>query len=194
LGQNSTVNSSSPVSAVGGFSDWCAVGAGIYHTVAVRTNGSAWSWGRGGAGRLGNGTDTDRSSPVSVVGGFSNWCAASANGFHSVALRTNGTSWAWGFNSSGQLGDNSVTNSNSPVSVVGGFTNWCGVSAGDRHSLAVRTSGSAWAWGCGGAGRLGNNDSSNRSSPGSVVGGFGDWCQVSAGVYHSVALRQTNFT
>jgi alpha-tubulin suppressor-like RCC1 family protein len=187
LGDNSITGRSSPVSVVGGFSDWCQASAG-YHSLAVRSNGTLWAWGSNNQGRLGDGTTTDRSSPVSIVGGFSDWCQASAGGSHSLAVRTNGTLWAWGSNS-GRLGDNAIANSSSPVSVVGGFSDWCQASAGSSHSLAVRTNGTAWAWGSNINGRLGDNTTTNRSSPVSVVGGFSDWCQASAGGAHSLAIR-----
>jgi alpha-tubulin suppressor-like RCC1 family protein len=194
LGDNTTTNRSSPVSVVGGFTDWCQVSAGRYHSLAVRTNGTAWAWGSNSSGRLGDNTVSNRSSPVSVVGNFADWCQVSAGDNHSLGVRTDGTAWAWGSNSSGKLGDNSITVRSSPVSVVGGFTNWCQVSAGLTHSLGVRTNGTAWAWGLNIYGRLGDNTVTSRISPVSVVGGFTDWCQVSAGICHSLGLRRPNFT
>ena len=189
LGDNTVTQRSSPVSVVGGFTSWCQVSAGLAHTAAVRTNGSAWAWGYNYNGRLGDNTTTNRSSPVSVVGGFSDWCQISAGSCHTAAVRTGGSAWSWGFNNSGQLGDNTSTSRSSPVSVVGGFTNWCQISAGLAHTAAVRTSGSAWDWGNNYGGRLGDNTVTNRSSPVSVVGGFSDWCQISAGRYHTAAVR-----
>jgi alpha-tubulin suppressor-like RCC1 family protein len=193
LGDNTTTGRSSPVSVIGGFTDWCQVSASNYHTTAVRTNGTLWAWGRSACGQLGDGTTTGRSSPVSVIGGFTDWCQVSAGSSHTAAVRTNGTLWAWGSNTVGQLGDGTVTSRSSPVSVIGGFTNWCQVSAGDRHTAALRTNGTLWAWGCNGNGRLGDGTTTSRSSPVSVVGGFTDWCQVSAGNQHTAAVR-TNGT
>ena len=97
-----------------------------------------WAWGCGSVGRLGDNTTTDRSSPVSVIGGFTDWCQVSAGNIHSLGVRTNGTAWAWGLNNSGQLGDNTKTDKSSPVSVIGGFTDWCSVSSGFCHSIAIR--------------------------------------------------------
>ena len=184
-------NQSSPVSVVGGFSDWCQISAGGSQTGAVRRSGSAWAWGYNGTGRLGDNTTTNRSSPVSVVGGFTDWCQASTGGSHTVAVRRSGSAWAWGYNGSGRLGDNTTTNRSSPVSVVGGFTDWCQINAagGGSHTVAVRTSGSAWAWGSNNCGKLGDNTTTDRSSPVSVVGGFSDWCQISSGQNHSAAVR-----
>jgi alpha-tubulin suppressor-like RCC1 family protein len=193
LGDDTATNRSSPVSVVGGFTDWCQVTAGGSafgsHTLAVRSNGSAWAWGTNTSGRLGDNTITARSSPVSVVGGFTNWCQVSAGGCHSLGILRSGSAWAWGCNGLGRLGDNTTTNRSSPVSVVGGFTDWCAVSAGGYHSLALRTNGTAWLWGAGSFGRLGDNTVADKSSPVSVVGGFSDWCQASAGINHTLAVR-----
>ncbi|MFZ4599436.1 MAG: RCC1 domain-containing protein [Terrimicrobiaceae bacterium] len=195
LGDGTTVSKSSPVSVVGGFTDWCQVSAGGSHSLGVRTNGTAWAWGYNSYGRLGDGTTVNKSSPVSVVGGFTDWCQVSgaATGSHNLGVRTNGTAWAWGCNYQGQLGDGTTVNKSSPVSVIGGFTDWCQVSAGRAHSLGVRTNGTAWAWGINNQGQLGEGGYTGRSSPRSVVGGFTDWCQVSAGYNHSAGVR-TNGT
>jgi alpha-tubulin suppressor-like RCC1 family protein len=192
LGDNTTTSKRSPVSVIGGFTDWCQISAGCAHTAAVRTNGTLWAWGCNNSGRLGDNTTTNRSSPVPVVSGFIDWCQVSA-GCHTAAVRTNGTLWAWGFNNVGQLGDNTITSKLSPVSVIGGFTDWCQVSVGSEHTAALRTNGTLWAWGCGFRGRLGDDMIDNRSSPVSVIGGFTDWCQLSAGHAHTAAVR-TNGT
>ena len=196
LGNNTTISTSSPVSVVGGFTDWCQVSVAACVSLGVRQNGTAWSWGHNGAyGKLGDGTNTNRSSPVSIVGGFTDWCQVSAGYGHNHGIRTNGTLWSWGCNFYGQLGDNSLFSDrfivrNSPISVVGGFTDWCQVSAGRNHSLAVRSNGTAWGWGNNFYGRLGNGTTTSARSPVSVVGGFTDWCQVSAGNNHSLGVRQ----
>jgi alpha-tubulin suppressor-like RCC1 family protein len=189
LGDGTLVSRSSPVSVVGGFTDWISASAGGNHSLGVRANGSVWAWGSNANGRLGDDTITSRSSPVSVVGGFGDWISASAGGGHSVAVRANGSLWAWGRNGNGYLGDGTTITRSSPVSVVGGFTDWISASAGYRHSLGVRANGSLWAWGSNSSGQLGDGTLVSRSSPVSVVGGFTDWVSASAGRYHSVAVR-----
>jgi alpha-tubulin suppressor-like RCC1 family protein len=188
LGDGTTVSKSSPVSVVGGFTDWTQVSAGNGHGLGVRSNGTAWAWGFNGNGQLGNNSAVNTSSPVLVAGGFTDWVQVSA-GNHSLGVRTNGTAWGWGFNNlQGQVGDGTSVNRSSPVSVVGGFTNWIQVSAGYRHSLGIRSNGTAWAWGNGTEGRLGDNSTVNRSSPVSVVGGFTGWVQVNGGYRHSLGI------
>jgi alpha-tubulin suppressor-like RCC1 family protein len=75
---------------------------------------------------------------VSVVGGFTDWTQLSGGGEHILGVRANGTAWAWGSALNGQLGDNTITSKSSPVLVVGGFTDWIQVSAGNAQSLAIR--------------------------------------------------------
>jgi alpha-tubulin suppressor-like RCC1 family protein len=190
LGDNTQTGRSSPVNVCNGFSDWCQLAQGKgNHSLAVRSNGTAWAWGFNGQGRLGDGTTTNRSSPVSVVGGFTDWCQVSAGYSHSLGVRCNGTAWAWGSGAAGRTGLDSTTNHSSPVSIVGGFTDWCQVSAGVTSSAGVRCNGTAWGWGGNDNGRLGDETLLSRSSPVSVVGGFTDWCQISAGLDFALGVR-----
>ena len=180
----------SPVSVVGGFTDWVQVSANNNSTVAIRANGTAWGWGRNSPGNLGDNTSGGaRTSPVSVVGGFTDWIQVAAGAAHSVGLRSNGTAWAWGANNNGQLGDNTTVSKLSPVSVVGGFTDWIQVSGGSTHTVALRSNGTAWSWGNGISGGLGDSTTVTKSSPVAVVGGFTDWIQVSGGTAHTVGIR-----
>jgi alpha-tubulin suppressor-like RCC1 family protein len=188
LGDGTAVSKSSPVSVVGGFTDWLQV-SGDSHNLGVRANGTAWAWGNGSLGRLGDGTVVDRSSPVSVIGGFTDWIQVAAGDAHSLGLRANGTAYAWGANNDGRLGDGTAVTKSSPVSVVGGYTDWIQVSGGGTHSLGLRANGTAWAWGIGSTGQLGDGTAVNKSSPVSVIGGFTDWIQVSGGDTYSLGLR-----
>jgi alpha-tubulin suppressor-like RCC1 family protein len=191
LGNGTTTTRSSPVSVVGGFTDWVQVSAGDQHTAAIRANGTAWAWGLNNTfGALGDGTTTSRLSPVSVVGGFTDWVQISAGDSFSVAIRANGIAYAWGSGADGRLGDNTTVSKSSPVSVVGGFTDWVQIDAGDNHATAIRSNGIAYAWGSNSVGQLGDNTTTGRSSPVSVVGGFTDWVQVNIGSNsYSTAIR-----
>jgi len=186
-------NKSSPALVVGGFTDWTQVSAGASHSLGVRANGTLYSWGLNSSGQLGDNNTRIRNSPVTIVGGFTDWVKISASNFRSLGIRSNGTIWTWGPANYGNLGNNSGLDRSSPVSVVGGFTDWIQASVGDRHSLAVRANGTLWSWGGGGNGRLGDNTIVNKSSPVSVVGGFTDWFQASCspGAAHSLGIRGT---
>jgi alpha-tubulin suppressor-like RCC1 family protein len=72
---------------VGDYTDWVQISAGNFHTAAVRANGTAWAWGNNANGRLGDDSITARSSPVSVVGDFTNWVQISAGPAHTAAVR-----------------------------------------------------------------------------------------------------------
>jgi len=189
LGNNSTTNSCSPVSVVGGFTDWCQVSTQGEFTVGLRANGTIWTWGRNNFGQLGDGTAVDKSSPVSVVGGFNDWIHINAGPTQGLGIRANGTAWAWGNNTSGKLGDGTVVSTSSPVSVIGGFTDWCQLAGANNHSIGLRSNGTVWAWGLNVNGELGDGTLVGKSSPVSVVGGFTDWCQVSASYGHNAAVR-----
>jgi alpha-tubulin suppressor-like RCC1 family protein len=194
LGDNTTANKSSPVQTVSGGNNWRQVSLGDYHSAAIKTDGTLWLWGVGCAGRLGDNTATDKSSPIQTVSGGNNWRQVSLGSFHSAAIKTDGTLWLWGYGVYGQLGDNTITNKSSPVQTVSGGNNWRQVSLGGNHSAAIKTDGTLWLWGLGGCGRLGDNTIINRSSPVQTISGGTNWRQVSLGNTrycnsHSAAIK-----
>jgi alpha-tubulin suppressor-like RCC1 family protein len=188
LGDNTTTDRSSPVREITSSTNWCQVSAGGYHTTALKTDGSLWSWGLGTCGRLGNSALTVRSSPVREITSSTNWCQVSGGRDHASAIKTDGSLWSWGNNQYGRLGDNSVTNKSSPVREITSSTNWCQVSAGGFHTSAIKTDGSVWSWGCNNAGRLGDNTTTNRSSPVREITSSTNWCQVNS-YNHSSAVK-----
>jgi alpha-tubulin suppressor-like RCC1 family protein len=191
LGDGTTVSKRSPVTIIGGITDWSQVSAGTNHSLGLTSTGIAYAWGFNGSGRLGDGTTISRTSPVTVVGGITNWSQVSAGGSHNLGVTSTGIAYAWGYGGSGRLGDGTTTTTSSPVTVVGGITNWSQLSAGGSHSLGVTSAGIAYAWGSGGNGRLGDETTTNRSSPVTVVGGITNWAQVSASNEYSLALTLT---
>ena len=191
LGDGTIVSKSSPVSVVGGITNWAQVSAGDDHSLGVTSTGIAYAWGSNGNGRLGDGTIVSKSSPVSVVGGITNWSQVSAGGYHSLGVTSTGIAYAWGANGEGRLGDGTTVAKSSPVSVIGGITNWVQVSTGFSHSLGVTSTGIAYAWGSNGNGRLGDGTIGSKTSPVSVIGGITNWSQVSAGGYHSLGVTST---
>lgn len=175
-------------------SGWCQVSTGKEFSLAIKTDGTMCSWGINGNGQLGTGNFTAQCSPVAVTGSITDWSTSGAGGYHSLAIRSNGTLWTWGANGTGQLGNGNVTDTCSPATVIGGGTNWCTVSGGWSHSAAIKTDGTLWTWGqgcslIGGGGRLGDNTILNRSSPGTTTGGGTNWCNVTAGAYHTTAIK-----
>jgi alpha-tubulin suppressor-like RCC1 family protein len=166
-----------------------SIAAGESHTVARRQDGTVWTWGDNLYGQLGDGTTTprNRTSPAQVAG-LSDVIAIAAGSSHTVALRRDGTVWAWGSNDLGQLGDGTTTQRTSPVQ-VSGLSGVTALVANNHHTLALRQDGTVWAWGYNSHGQLGDGTTTHRSSPVQVTGSSGATA-VAAGAYHSLALRQ----
>jgi alpha-tubulin suppressor-like RCC1 family protein/fibronectin type 3 domain-containing protein len=160
---------------VGMDSDWSQFTAGALHTFGLKTNGSAqppggtlWGWGDNFFSELG---------PIAVsgwtivtptqMGMDSDWSAVVAGGgsdsAYTLALKTNGTLWSWGYNGSGQLGLGSgLIYSPTPI---GTDSDWLAFVAGEAHTLAIKTNRTLWAWGYNGYGQLGLGDTDNRNRP-----------------------------
>jgi len=105
-----------------------------------------WTWGQGSYGRLGNATTTlNNSTPVTTSAGGTNWKQVACGGYHTAAIKTDGTLWTWGRGTSGQLGNAVTTNTSisTPVTTSAGGTNWKQVSAGSAHTSAVQAGTSA---------------------------------------------------
>lgn len=136
-----------PETVIGG-GTWITAASGIAHGIGIKSDGTMWGWGENGCGNVGDNTTISRSSPVQVVGSFTDWCAASAGENTSAGIRTNGTIWAWGRNFYGRIGDGTNTPRSSPVQVAGGFTNWCHVNVSyGGPTTAIKTDGTVWYWG-----------------------------------------------
>ncbi len=118
---------------------------------------------------------------------FSLWEVVAAGFAHTVAIKTDGTLWAWGYNEYGQLGDGTWEDKNTPTQ-IGTDTDWEAVAAGDYHSLALKTDGTLWVWGNNGYGQLGDGTTVNKNIP-TRIGIDTDWSAIAAGFYHTIALK-----
>jgi alpha-tubulin suppressor-like RCC1 family protein len=171
LGNNQDVNSpykSSPVSVVGGYS-FTKIIAGGQNGYGLKSDGTCWGWGYNLRGQIGDNTIIDKHVPIQPVGSHS-FSDISAGLQFIIGLKANdGSVWAWGLNTSGQIGDNTVTNRSSPVSVVGGHS-FIKILAQNACNLALKSDGSCWGWGGNTNGVLGDQSTIHRSSPVSVVG------------------------
>ena len=164
------------------------------HVVALRNDGSVWTWGLNSSGQLGIGDTLDRSSPVQVTSIGTSWTAITAGAASTYAVRQDGYLFAWGSNTTGQLGDNTSINKSLPVQI--GRDSWSQISGGgtgaNGYMLGIKTDYTLYAWGLNTVGQLGLNGSVpsgatlNRSSP--VLVGASSWSQISAGVSHSLGI------
>ena len=202
LGNAQTTNRSTPVTTFAGGNNWKQVSAGNVYTAAIKTDGTLWTWGNGGSGRLGtNIVTTNRSTPITTFAGGTNWKQVSAGADHTAAIKTDGTLWTWGSGGSGQLGRLAIgSNRVTPVTTFAGGNNWADtattepedlytLNAGDRHTAAIKTDGTLWTWGNGSSGRLGNANITNRSTPVTTFAGGNNWKQVSSGTNHTAAVK-----
>lgn len=174
IGNATTTQQNSPV-RVSNLTGITTVTAGDSHSLAIQDDGALWSWGENFDGQLGigtSGTGTNKSVPTQVTA-LSGVIAIAGGGFHSLAVKSDGTVWAWGWNVYGQLGNNSTVSSSTPVQ-VSGLSSVTGVAAGRRHSFALKSDGTVWAWGDNSDGQLGDGTSANQKTiPVQVVGAGG---------------------
>jgi signal peptidase I len=198
LGDGTTTSSSSPVQVkgVGGsgtLSGVMALAAGKKFVCAVRTDGTVVCWGENNEEQLGDGTSTNRSTPVQVIGvggagTLTGAVAAAAGESHVCARRTDGSAVCWGRNDKGQLGDGTTSDSTSPV-VVSGLGDATHIAAGAKFSCAVTGESHMYCWGDNPSGQLGTGTTAGSSHPDRVIGVAGhpmdDVLTVAAGLKHS---------
>lgn len=189
LGNGSVTSLSSPAQ-VGSLTNWKIISTSkinLSHTAGVRTDGTVWNWGRNTEGQLGQNNVTARSSPVQV-GTATDWTLVDAGRYHTVAVNSSGQMWAWGDNRNGQLGVGNATNRSSPSRVGATTTDWKDVACGGFFTVAIKETGTLWAWGRNDVGQLGVNDTTPRSSP-AQVGSLTTWKTITANDTHCGSIR-----
>jgi len=166
------------------------IAAGGWHSLVVCNDSTVKAFGENATGELGDGTTTDSNIPVSVTG-LSGIISVSGGGdqleAHSLALKSNGTVWAWGSNIYGALGNATTTSTTTPVQVLL-LTGVTKISAGGWHSVALKNDGTVWAWGWNTDGQLGDGTFVDKTIPTQVTGLSGI-IAIAAGTYHVLALK-----
>jgi alpha-tubulin suppressor-like RCC1 family protein len=185
LGDGTSVDKSSPVQ-IGALTNWKTIATKHNHSLALKTDGTLWSWGWNTYGALGDGTTVDKSSPVQVGSG-TNWKFIATARNTSAAIKTDGTLWTWGYNNYGQLGDGTTVNKSSPVQ-VGSGTNWKQIACTADSMSAVKTDGTLWSWGYNSYGQLGDGTIIRKSTP-IQVGSLRNWKKVNTGYVNVIATK-----
>lgn len=166
-----------------------AVGSGGYHTAAIKSDGSLWTWGANHCGHLGNGSVEPSDIPVKVM---DNMAAVSCGTGHTAAIKNDGSLWMWGDNQFGQLGNGGTGNAEDkdghtiqtvPVKVMDSVA---AVSCGYNHTAVVKSDGSLWMWGDNHYGQLGNGSTERSNIPVKVMDNI---AAVSCGNDHTVAIK-----
>ena len=163
---------------------------GYLHSLALRSDGTVWAWGNNDNGQLGDGTTTDKSTAVQVIG-LSGITDIAGGYSHSLALKNDGTVWAWGNNDYGQLGDGTTAPATTAVQVIG-LSEVKAIACGGSHSLALKTDGTVWAWGSNFYRQLGDNVPvyALRYEKAVQVSGLNCIIAIAGGYNHSLALRE----
>ncbi len=185
LGDGSTTTRSALLQ-IGTENQWRTVSAGSTHSFGVKADGTLWAWGLNTSGQLGDGTTTQRLAPVQVGTG-TNWktVQASGGGTFSIGIKTDGTLWTWGLNTSGQLGDGTTTLRLSPAQV--GTSAWLAAAGGSSCVVAIRSDGTLWAWGLNSSGQLGDGTTTTRLNP-VQIGTDNRWTSIAANA-HTLATK-----
>ena len=189
LGINSTVCKSTPTAILGVNKTFCKISASVYwHTTAIDFRGKVWGWGYNNYGQLGINSVVSKSTPTAILGVTKTFCQIS-NGFRtSVGLDKNGKAWGWGNNNKGQIGDNTITQRNTPVSILGVSKTFCKITTGQYHTIGLDKNGKIWGWGYNDKGQLGVNSVVSTSTPTAILGANKTFCQVTAGFNHTIAV------
>jgi len=192
LGDGTTEHQASPADVIGLSSGVIAIDAGEMYTCVLLENGGVKCWGRNQYGQLGDGTTTERTSPVEVIGLSSGVAAISAGGgsgtgSHTCALLSSGGVKCWGSNDGGQLGDGTTENRYAPVDVVGLDGDAVGIMTGPNHTCARLSSGKVQCWGDNRFAELGDGTLVNKNVP-VTISGLSGAVQVTGGASHGCAL------
>jgi len=191
IGDDTVTDRHTPVDVIGLSSGAQALDTGLEHACVLTTAGGVKCWGSNSNGQLGDGTNTDRYTPVDVMGLTSGVIAISVGSRHTCAITDEGIVKCWGDNSFGQLGDGATTDRNTPVDVTGLTEGVQMISAGGYSTCAVTSVGGAKCWGFNHYGQVGDGTTLDRSTPVDVVGLTSGVRMISPGDYHTCALTTT---
>ena len=166
---------------------WESVSVGVTHSMGIKTDGTLWGWGQNGAGGMvGNGSTQNVLVPVQATT-TADWNEVFSGNTHSIALKDNGTLWAWGSNFYGQLGNGGAT-THSQVPIQIGTSSWKMVRASVNHTVGIKTDGTLWAWGNNEQASLGDGTFVNKLVP-TLINSSTDWKMISCNLFRNVAIK-----
>jgi hypothetical protein len=169
--------------------DWSEIVAGDSHTLAVKMDGTLFSFGFNFAGQTGQGLTSGFKLVPTQIGADNNWLhVAAGNGFSS-AIKQDGTLFSFGINSNGRTGLNLSGTTTAPVQ-VGTDGDWSSVEAGNTHTLALKENGTLYTFGRNTSGQTGLNTSAGDALVPTQIGTDSDWSSISAGNGFSLAIKQ----
>ena len=137
IGDNTTTDRRTPRQEFTSSTNWKQVTCGNVHTAAIKTDGTLWVWGSNSNGQIGDNTTASRSTPRQEFTSSTNWKQVSGGGYHTAAIKNNGTLWVWGFNLYGQLGDNTNESRSTPRQEFTSSTNWIQTSCGGANTVSI---------------------------------------------------------
>lgn len=169
--------------------DWAGIDANYGNSAAIKTDGYLYIWGSNNRGQLGIGPDGPDFVKVPTLVNLAKWTQVSIGNEHVLGIQTDGSLWAWGSNTFGELGNGTQTPSDHPIQ-IGSDKDWKAISAGDHFCLAIKKDSSLWAWGNNLVGQLGDSSYLNRNVP-VPVRKDKKWKQIDAGYRHALAIDES---
>jgi alpha-tubulin suppressor-like RCC1 family protein len=166
--------------------DWRSVSGGFGHVLALKADGSLWAWGNNQSGAVGQPPGTNAAALIAQptrIGIETNWARIAAGIGHNLALKKEGSLWAWGQNNSGQVGDGTISNKFAPIQITTNH-DWKAIAVGAFNSFALKEDGTVWGWGLDPI----TGGSKNHLTP-AQIGTETNWVSLSAGNYCLIALK-----
>lgn len=186
LGDGTTINKNLP-GKIGNASDWVNISTNsLQHPVAIKRDSSIWSWGNNANGQLGDGTLTNKTSPVQI-GIEKDWVSVYVGSTYTIAQKNNGSYWVWGYHADLLIGNDPNPYKLQPLR-IGNSNNWLMAAAGNNHSLAINKNGSAFSWGVNNGGQLGDSTTINKIIP-QLINSNNIWRKISGGSLHTIAIK-----
>ncbi|MBN2383535.1 RCC1 repeat-containing protein [bacterium] len=185
LGDTLSINTPAQIQTLSAIDE---VEGGFFHSLALSETGLVWTWGRNNQGQLGIGSTSPSTSTIPIlIDNFTEIASIGAGSYHSLAVKEDGSAWAWGYNNNGQLGDGPLPSIRQtepvPVSEIDGIVAMTG---GNYHTVALINNGTVWAWGDNKDGKLGDGTFLNSNVPVQTLDLVGA-IAIGSGYYHSLA-------